>query len=535
VPGKGSAKSIEALLDEYIGSEIEEYLKLREEKMTFIEIPPEAEIMEIKDLYKPWARAVIIRDPTTGALKYIVDEIPLTQLERRVVKRLIDMLYWQMEPPPSGVDVRDYVEAEVKRLIALYGLKRLGRRVKWSKILYYILRDTVGYGPLDPLMRDPDIEDISCVGPGRPIYVWVRPYEYVPTNVIFYDPEELDDFIVKLAHKAGKHVSVASPIVDAILPGGHRLAATFRKEVSVAGSTFTIRKFREEPLTIIDLIRWGTLSPELAAYLWLVIENKLTALILGVTGAGKTSLLNALATLLRPTTKVVTIEDTPELKLPLENWVQLVSRPSHGIGPYKVGEITLFDLVKLSLRYRPDVIIVGEVRGEEAYVLFQAMATGHGGMTTMHAEDISAAVKRLTSPPMNIPESYIPLASLAMVIRRVRLPGAEIVARRVAKVWEIRGPNDFFTVAEWKPAIDAFEIRVEDSQLLKSIAEMLGKDTVWIFDEIAKRTTVLTWMAVKKITRYRDVAKHVQKYYAKPDLMYRTALEELKQLREAEA
>ncbi len=278
-----------------------------------------------------------------------------------------------------------------------------------------------------------------------------------------------------------------------------------------------------------------TISPEVAAYLWLLIEHKMTGLIMGVTGAGKTSTLNAIATLLRPTVKVVTIEDTPELKLPLENWVQLVSRPSYGIGVEKIGEITLYDLVKVSLRYRPDVIIVGEVRGEEAYVLFQAIATGHGGLTTLHAEHIDAAVKRLTSPPMNIPQSYIPLMNFALVIKRVMMmtpEGKPRIQRRVTNIWEVRDYNEYLEIVKWRPDEDTFELRAEESKLLRDISEMRGKPLDWALDEIERRKTVLLWLKARGVRYYREVAKTVYRYYAHPDSIYRQALEELTQLGE---
>jgi flagellar protein FlaI len=378
-------------------------------------------------------------------------------------------------------------------------------------------------------MKDPYIEDISCDGVGRPIYVWHQKYESIPTNIKFTNDEELDDLIVKLAHKAGKHVSVAFPIIDAILPEGHRLAATYKREVSRDGSTFTIRKFRDKPLSIINLIIGGTVSTLLAAYFWKIMEFNMTGLIMGVTGAGKTTMLNALATLLRPTIKIVTIEDTPELKLIHENWVQLYSRPSYGFEG-KMGEITLYDLVRVSLRYRPDVIIVGEVRGEEAKVLFQAIATGHGGITTIHAEHIDAAVKRLTSPPMEIPPGYIPLVNFALVIKRVRIPiGPDTyrVARRVTEVWEIRDYDDYNVVARWDAATREHTVYLEDSLLLPRIAEMTGVNLDTVIEDVLNREKILRWMTYRRITNYQQVASIINEYYRKPGQLIRKVEAEL--------
>ncbi|MEM3980550.1 MAG: ATPase, T2SS/T4P/T4SS family, partial [Ignisphaera sp.] len=235
------------------------------------------------------------------------------------------------------------------------------------------------------------------------------------------------------------------------------------------------------------------------------------------TGAGKTSTLNALATLLRPTYKIVTIEDTPELRLPHENWVQLVSRPSYiGSG---VGEVSLFHLVKLSLRYRPDIIVVGEVRGEEAYVLFQAIATGHSGMTTLHAENVDAAVKRLTSPPMNIPPSYIPLVNIVMVIRRVQIrdeEGRPRPARRITNVWEVKDYENYLEIAKWNPAEDAFTIDLSRSIVVDRISELTGLSRNELIDEVEKRKQVLIWLAKKGLSDYRSVSMYVYRYYVKP-------------------
>jgi len=309
----------------------------------------------------------------TGKIVYCVREPPLNEKERAVYTEIQHIFMY------TDIGIEDFSDkdkvlraarAKLEELIAAYCGAR-GEGVDPEKIKYYCMRDVVGFSVIDPIMRDPNIEDVSCSGPNIPIFVWHRRYEYIQTNIVFNAPA-LDAFVIKLANMAGKHISTANPILDAILPGGHRLAATFRREVSSKGSSFTIRRFREDPITIVDMVNWRTIPLELAAYFWILMEHRMCGLILGVTGAGKTSTLNALATMLKPSMKVVTIEDTPELRLPLKNWVQLVSRPSYGEGG---REITLFDLVKISLRYRPDVIIVGEIRGEEAYVLFQSMAS----------------------------------------------------------------------------------------------------------------------------------------------------------------
>lgn len=485
---------------------------------TLYSIRPGYKVVDTYPIYEPYAYINIVEDPE-GKLIYEVQEVSLTPEEEKIYKEIRDHIVWELKPIAKlDVDVASEIRRIARRIIKEFQIKFTRTPgLSWNKIMYYVDRDIVGYGILDPIFRDRYIEDISCNGPKKPVYVWHRKYESLPTNIEFASEGELDEYILKLAHMAGKHISVAYPILDAILPGGHRLAATFRKEVSTAGSTFTIRKFSESPITIVDMINFKTISPDMAAYFWLAMDYKMTTLILGVTGAGKTSTLNALATLLRPTYKIVTIEDTPELRLPHENWVQLVSRPSYiGSG---VGEVSLFHLVKLSLRYRPDVIVVGEVRGEEAYVLFQAIATGHSGMTTLHAENIDAAVKRLTSPPMNIPPSYIPLVNIAMVIRRVQIrdeKGRPRPARRITNLWEVKDYENYVEIARWNPAEDTFAIDLSKSIVIDKIRELTGISKNELIEEVERRKQVLLWLAKRGLSDYRSVSTYVYRYYVEP-------------------
>lgn len=479
----------------------------------------DVKVLDKYPLADPWVEAIIVEDLRSGDIIYNVDEISLNEHELKVFKDIIDYLTWELEPPKGDTDIREYFQKHAKRAVRMFQLK-LGKTptLSWAKMMYYVEREVLGYGFLDPLFKDPNIEDISCNGHGKPIYVWHRKYESIPTNLFFPAETELNSYILKLAHISGKHISVAYPVLDAMLPGGHRVAATFQNEVSAKGSTFTIRKFREDPITIIDMINFGTISSELAAYFWTLMDYKMTTLVIGSTGAGKTSTLNALATLLRPTYKIVTVEDTPEIRLPQENWVQLVSRSSYLAGG-ETKEIDLFQLVKISLRYRPDVLIVGEVRGEEAYVLFQAVATGHSGITTLHAENIDAAVKRLTSPPMNIPMVYIPLINAALVIRRVTKlddEGRPRPARRITNVWEIDDQGRYIEISKWNPVKDFFEADFSRSYLLKRIADMSGRTFSDVLESLSVKRLILEKLAAKNIRSYKESAKYIYKYYVSP-------------------
>ncbi|MEM2068082.1 MAG: type II/IV secretion system ATPase subunit, partial [Nitrososphaerota archaeon] len=426
-----------------------------------IDVKPLNPTFEILDRYvltEKYAE-VIIASPPGRVVEpiYFVVENPLTQQEETALEKIKDILTKELDIPKIGE------EEETKKIIhdtALRVMKKYRRAVGLpslsdelvEKILYYIDRDLMGFGPLNVIMEDYKVEDISCDGLYIPIYVWHRDFESMPTNISFTDREALDDFIIHLAHKAGKHVSSAFPIVDAMIYGKHRLAATFREEISPRGSTFTIRKFRERPFSVTELIVSNVLNSEMGAYFWLLIENKASLMLIGATGSGKTTLLNALTTFIKPRMKIVTCEETAEINIPRDNWVRFVTRESYGLGSTERGAVELFDLVKTSLRYRPDYLIVGEVRGEEAFVLFQAIATGHGGLTTVHAEDVESAVKRLMSPPMNIPETHISLLDAMALIQRVQLRGkTQLFGRRVRFIWEVEDAHRYRKIAEWDP------------------------------------------------------------------------------------
>ena len=479
--------------------------------------PSEGSIL-IESYYvsNPHAKASIYQVPGLGPM-YFIEEVELSLEEYEAYDRLMKIMSRELEPPENlDIDPVEYVREQAEQMRESYkrtfkGLSEEG----WSRVLYYVIRDLAGYGPIDPLMRDPNIEDISCNGLRKPIYVWHRKYESLPTNLSFIDDRVFNDFIIKLAHKSSRHISSAHPILDATLPEKHRLAATFQREVSTHGSSFCIRKFREDPFSIIDLITLGTLPSKLAAYFWLMLENRMSFIILGGTGAGKTSMLNALLSLIPLNKKIVTVEDVAELNIPHENWVQLISRKGFTFGSSGVESIDLFDLVKLSLRYRPDYIVVGEVRGEEAYTLFQAMATGHGGLCTMHADSLDHAVKRLTSEPMNIAEVYIPLANIAVYVARVDLPkprGGLKFGRRVRTVWEIADYGDYRVVASWDPKRDDFNLSLEASVKLSQISEMRGLTLEELQLEIERRSRLLEEMARRGIRRQEEVSRVIQEY-----------------------
>jgi flagellar protein FlaI len=491
-------------------------------------VPKGFKIAEKYPLYEPFAHVAIAQNPKTGEFKYILDELQLDPLERSVYNRILEILLAEIESPKEEiVDPRRFFAEEAKKIVDKYRIS-LGwlPDVSWYKILYHAERDLVGFGQIDPLMRDPNIEDISCDGVQRSVYIWHRVYESIETNIEFQSDEELDNMVVKLVHMAGKHVSSAFPIVDASLPGKHRLSVCYRREVTPFGTAFTIRKFREDPYSMIDLINIGTFSEEMAAYLWLCLENRASIMVLGGTAAGKTTALNALACLIKPGSKIITIEETAELNLPHENWVSLIARQSYGLGGNSIGEVALFDLVKTSMRHRPDVLIVGEVRGQEAYVLFQALATGHGGMCTMHAENLDSAIKRLTQKPMDIASAYVPLMNIVLSIQRVHLTknNEKKVFRRVMNVNEIADYEDYRTTFKWRPTKDEHAPSYDKSILLSAISERVGSSEKELIAEIGRRKDVLHWMRERNIRSYKDVAAIIAEYCSRPKQIYEKVL-----------
>lgn len=488
----------------------------KEERRKTEKKPARYKLVESYWIHNPLAKVNIVS--VKGKMRYIAEEAELNPKEEKTYKKLLSFITKELSPPETlDVDLDAYILSEAKRLAKKYR-RSLGKfsEESWEKIYYYVIRDLAGYGNLDVLMNDPNIEDISCNGLNKPVYVWHRKYESLPTNIIFNDEAEYDNFIIKLAHMGGKHISSAHPMLDAMLPGKHRLAATFRREVSTFGSSFCIRKFREDPFSIVDLVKMRTIDETLAAYFWILLENKMSMIIIGGTGAGKTSMLNALISLIKPNDKIVTVEEISELNTLHENWVQLTSRQGFKFGTADETSISLFDLVKLSLRYRPDYIIVGEVRGEEAYALFQAVATGHGGICTMHADSLDHAVKRLTSEPMNVAEAYIPLMNVGIYVSRVELPRRKMglnFGRRARKVWEILDYEKYQLISEWSPTKDKFHTNLEESYLLEEIAIKRGLTKKEVLAEVRQRKRFLKQIIKSGIRSQKEVTEAIVGYY----------------------
>jgi len=482
---------------------------------------------EVYPIQEPYIYAAVVRDPLSQKTRYEIIEPTLLKEEENYLTEIKSLLMEEVDVTVRELETREkaeeYLKHKVEEVIKNYRLKIPAEAV--NKLMYYLIRDFIGYGKIDALMKDHLIEDISADGVNIPIYVWHREYESLPTNIIYKSAEELNSFIVRLAFLAGKQISVASPMLDASLPDGSRVQLTYGSEITRRGSTLTVRRFRVDPLTISDLITFHTLSSEMAAYFWYVIENRASVLVGGGVATGKTTMLNCLSMFIKPEFKIVSVEDTAELNLPHENWIPSVVRTGASEGK-DVGAITLFDLLKAAVRQRPDYIIVGEVRGEETYTLFQAMATGHLGMSTIHAESVETALQRLEAAPMNIPRQLLSMIDVIMIQARIEIEGKPV--RRALTVSEVTGldakSKDLSTndVYRWDPKSDTFT-SVEHSHLLKEIMNKTGLAKEEIESEILRRKTVLEWMVKNKIRRYTDVANVIREYYADPARVYRKA------------
>jgi flagellar protein FlaI len=460
----------------------------------------------------------------------MVVEVPLSEEETTTFTMIREILTEELELDFTLLRDREktneYLKSTIMGIIRDYAIKLDERSL--DKIVYYITRDYVGFGTLEPLLRDHMIEDISCDGVGVPIYIWHRKYDSIPTNILYDDDKDLDSVVIKMAQRAGRHISIASPLLDASLPDGSRVQLTLGREVTQKGSTFTIRKFRADPLTITDLIMFNTLSVEMAAYLWFCIENRHSALIAGGIASGKTTLLNSLSMCILPDLKIISIEDTAELNIPHENWIPSVARTGFGVekAGRKRGQITLFDLLKAALRQRPDYILVGEIRGEEAYSLFQAMATGHLGMATIHGDSVTSVMHRLTSEPMNIPRALLASLDIVVVQRKIRYGGKSI--RRSIILQEMIGldpvTRELLTnrAFVWNAQDDSHQY-LGRSVILEKIMDATGMSEKDIWDEIERRKIVLRWMVKNRIRYYEDVANVLREYVAAPEETYEKA------------
>lgn len=430
--------------------------------------------------------------------------------------------------------VKDSVQKMFNKELKQQEKERLEQIAKESKdkVFYHLFKEFLGYGQIDIVMKDEGIEDISCDGPDTPIFIYHKKYDEITSNIYFDSPSQLDSFVIRLAQICGKQISIFSPIVDGKLPDGSRLQSTLAKTVT-RGSTFTIRKFRENPLTPVDLINFKSLSLDMAAYFWMAIENGASVLFCGGTASGKTTALNALSLFIPPSHKIITIEDTREISLPHKNWIAGTTRQGFSSSEdTKTGkDIDMFDLIRAALRQRPKVVMVGEVRGKEAYSLFQAMATGHTSYSTVHASDIHTLIQRLENPPISLPRAL--LTSLDIIVFQNAIDIGKKTVRRMTSVTEVikLDPDTnqliFMEPFSWVSKTDDRFDRTGGSKIINTIRLQNDWNEAELDKEFTNRKTVLQWMIKKDMRDYRDVGKIVAEYERHPEKIIDKAKEEL--------
>ena len=418
-------------------------------------------------LQEPYTFVSILEDSRTRYYRLV--EPSLTKFEKELLERIYeDFQDILILGSTTSIFEKDAFLVD-KALFLLESYKAEISTSALQKIMYYLRRNLLGYDKINPLLYDPYIEDISCDGVEVPLYIYHTRYLNIESNISFKE-EELDSLVIKMCQLNNKHVSVSQPIVDATIQDGSRLQAVLGREITPRGSSFTIRKFRKDPMTPIDLLGYKTCDLDMLVYLWLVIENGHNILFAGGTASGKTSMLNATSLFMPSTAKIVSIEDTRELLLYHNNWVSGIARESFAAD--STGEVSMYDLLRAALRQRPDFIIVGEVRGSEALTLFQAMSTGHATSSTMHAGDVQTVINRLTHEPINVP--HVMLQSLDVLCIQEQVYIGEKRVRRTRSLVEVLnvdpetgdlGINELFN---WEPSEDCF-IKVGDSHIVQEI------------------------------------------------------------------
>jgi len=458
----------------------------------------------------PYAYVVITHDEAESEHRYYAVEPDLDRFESDLLNRVVDdirdpLLYRE----GTGRTDEETLRAELEGLLEGYGVD-VGMDT-FHALSYYLYRDFRGYGKVDPLLHDRHIEDISCDGYDLPIFVYHDDYTDIETNVSF-GKSALDNYVIRLAQQSGRHISVGDPMVETTLPDGSRAELALGEEVTPRGSAFTIRQYAEDPFTPIDLIEYGTFSVEQMAYFWLCIEHNKSLIFAGGTASGKTTSMNAVSMFVPPRAKVLTIEDTRELSLYHDNWLSSVTRERR----YEGADIDMYDLLRSALRHRPEYIVVGEVRGEEAITLFQAMNTGHTTFSTMHADSIETVINRLENDPINVPRAMV--QSLDMLSIQTLTRSGDQRVRRAKTIGEIGGIDqrtgelDYSSAFEWDAETDEFSRN--DSSLMEEIADERGWSRSELLREIRRRERFLELLRELGVTDYRAFTALVNEYYA---------------------
>ncbi|MCU0641979.1 MAG: type II/IV secretion system ATPase subunit [archaeon] len=469
-------------------------------------------------LISPYAFAHIHWDKNIGEVVYEIEEPVLDYSEKEMLEKvenaMLEILNVNVAVEKTMEAITEYLDKTAKLLINELNLGMSNET--YDKIFYYLFRDFIGFNEIDPLLRDYFIEDIECNGINTPVYIIHRVFRNLRTSIVFKDMDRSASFVEKLAQRAGRYISYAQPLLDGTLPDGSRVNATYTKDVTSKGPTFTIRKFTKIPWTPTQLIAFNTVSPEMMAYFWILLQYKSSILVAGGTASGKTTFLNAIAFFIPPEARVVSIEDTREINLPRENWLPAVARPSIGTG--KVGEVDLFELLKSSFRQSPDYLIVGEVRGKEAFVLFQGMASGHASLSTMHADSVDTLIRRLETPPIELSPTLVNTLDCVAIATHAVVNQQE--TRRIRDVSEIVNVNKDGTAIVntpliWDPKRDVFYFK-KQSRVFEKISQRYGIPIEKLQREFELRAKMLYELAKQKVFGFEEIQKIIIDYYKNP-------------------
>ncbi len=507
---------------------LDRYLRQLEEKGIipdwYAELNRNMENMQNPNLIYPVGDPIFIhiyKDPQIGMIYHVIQP-EMTDKEKEkyneILERMIEVA--GLMPVPKNDEEMEKILVDLLNEVVsiekppLFGDKIVVSREEYDKFKYFLIRERVGYGILTPLFFDPWIEDIHCVGVGT-IKLVHKIFKTCHTNIEFRDDVELNKYILETSERVEKPASSRHSVVDAIMPDGSRVNFIYGRDVSLEGSSFTIRKFFDVPVSVTQLIAWGTLSAKIAAYLWLAIEHGMNIFVCGETAAGKTTTLNAISAFINPEAKVYSVENTPEVKMPHEIWQHLVTREQG-----KASDVTYQDLLLAALRSRPNYIIVGEIRGVEGNIAFQAMQTGHPVMSTFHAGSVDSLIQRLTGVPINVPIASIDNLNIVVIQSAVQREGKSL--RRVLSVTEIEryyAPQNKVITREvftWDPRDDVHIFRgMYNSYILeKKIGTLLGlADTREIYRIMEIRERILKRMVELGIFDYFEVWNVLKRYH----------------------
>ena len=497
-------------------------ITIKEPRFIVLPRPKDKTKVDIRyPLLEPFAYAHIKWDTSQKTLFYSVEEPTLQPDEEKKLKEIESLLTELIDvkiTTLNSLKAVDYLHKKVRTVLEESDIK-VGHK-SFVKIMYFILRDFMGLNEIEPLMHDPYLEDLGCPGLDSSIYLVHRVFGPMETNIIYKDFEYLNNFVIKLSERCGRYISYAKPLLGGTLPDGSRVQASLAKDVTTKGPTFSIRKFRKNPYSPIDMLNLKTCSPALMAYLWYAVEHYASMLVCGGVATGKTTFLNSMTMFVPPEDKIVSIEDVREINLPHENWIPSTARVGFGVpevGGTRYGEVTLFDLLKESFRMKPNYTIVGEVRGNEAYVMFQGIASGNPSMGTIHAGSVEDVIKRLGTPPIELSPSLIEALDIIVVMVNAKEKGKS--ARRVKEIAEIQSVDastgKALTIKSfaWIPSADDFKDNMANSQLLRRISFETGLPYPKIMEDIQDRKAVLEWMQRHNVVQFDEVCKLINFYY----------------------